>query len=156
MRISYKPSINNGSSFLGHPHFHLETLLCLRLPCFSIIVTQQLAWALTKERQRVVLISTIITNKIYDDYDDKTNLSKCPERLVPNPGQVAAEREGRGEARQQQQAEAQQDPHLISRLWWFMPNAFLLLLIIDTFMFVGCQENTTSLIKITIGTICRQ
>ena len=45
-----------------------------------------------------------------------TNLSKCPERLVPDPGQVAAEREGRGEARQQQQAEAQQDPHLISRL----------------------------------------
>ena len=40
-----------------------------------------------------------------------TNLSKCPERLVPDPGQVAAEREGRGEARQQQ-AEAQQDQHL--------------------------------------------
>ena len=40
-----------------------------------------------------------------------TNLSKCPERLVPDPGQVAAEREGRGEA-WQQQAETQQDAHL--------------------------------------------
>ena len=36
-----------------------------------------------------------------------TYLSKSPECLVPDPGQVATDREGRGEARKQQQGEAQ-------------------------------------------------